>query len=135
MPVGHSFSLGTFLVLLSGLQMSIVKVVLERLGGVSSIRWTARGPANSERSKCWPFTTTFLQSRETAVAVVAERRNRAGNDPSMPCAHMAIGSCRKSRRLGYVERRLGGSVTTRSTEQETEKVGAVQGTITVRRGN
>lgn len=94
---------------------------MERLGGVSSIRWTARGPANSERSKCWPFTTTFLQSRETAVTVVAESRNRAGNGPSMPCAHMAVGSCRKSRRSGSVEKRRDGSVAARATEQEDRK--------------
>ena len=88
---------------------------------MSSIRWTARGPANSERSKCWPFTTTFLQSRETAVTVVAESRSRAGSDPSMPCAHMAPGSCRKSRRSGSAEKRRDGSVAARATEQEDRK--------------
>lgn len=75
--------------------MSMVKVVLERLGGVSSIRCTAWGPASSERSKCWSLTKTSLQSRVIALVEVAERRIKAGSDPSMPRAHMVLRTCQK----------------------------------------
>lgn len=69
--------------------MSMVKVVLDRLGGVSSIKWTECGPRRLLRSKDWPSIRRCEQSKVTAEARTGSKSNADGRAKPERCGRMA----------------------------------------------
>lgn len=98
MPVGQDWSEGRSLDLGSGLQMSIVKVVLLMEGGSQLREWTVLGPEREERSQETPEARRWLQSRETAEMREGRRRRKVGSWEGIVDA-WAMGCCQYALRV------------------------------------